>query len=49
LYSEANQTVSSDQSDTIAKKRMQFGALKGFVKYIADDFDESLEDFKEHM
>ena len=49
LYSEAKQTVSSDNSGIIANKRMQFGALKGFVKYIADDFDEPLEDFKEYM
>ncbi|HEY4194056.1 MAG TPA: DUF2281 domain-containing protein [Mucilaginibacter sp.] len=32
-----------------ARKRMKFGDLKGFVKYIADDFDEPLEDFKDYM
>ena len=53
LYSEAKQTVLSDEdSDNpamIVKKRMQFGALKGLIKYMADDFDEPLEDFKEYM
>jgi hypothetical protein len=31
------------------KERMKFGDLKGFVKYIAADFDEPLEDFKDYM
>jgi hypothetical protein len=31
------------------KTRMKFGELKGFVTYIADDFDEPLEDFKDYM
>lgn len=26
-----------------------FGGLKGFVVYMADDFDEPLEDFKDYM
>jgi mRNA-degrading endonuclease RelE of RelBE toxin-antitoxin system len=31
------------------KKDRQFGALKGFVNYIAPDFDAPLEDFKDYM
>jgi hypothetical protein len=31
------------------KPRSKYGDLKGFVKYIADDFDEPLEEFKEYM
>ena len=31
------------------KPRAQFGDLKGFVKYIAEDFDAPLEDFKDYM
>lgn len=27
----------------------QAGGLKGFVKYMADDFDAPLEDFKDYM
>lgn len=30
-------------------KKSQFGALKNKIKYIAPDFDESLEDFAEYM
>ena len=36
-----------DSSDK--KEKMKFGDLKGFVTYIADDFDEPLDDFKEYM
>lgn len=32
-----------------ARKPLQFGSMKGFVTYIADDFDAPLEDFKEYM
>ncbi len=31
------------------KPRAQFGDLKGFVKFIADDFDAPLKDFKDYM
>jgi mRNA-degrading endonuclease RelE of RelBE toxin-antitoxin system len=31
------------------KKIPQFGALKGFLIYMADDFDAPLEDFKDYM
>ena len=30
------------------KPRAKFGGLKGFVKYIADDFDAPLEEFKDY-
>ncbi len=30
-------------------KIRQFGAMKGLVLYMADDFNEPLEDFKEYM
>jgi hypothetical protein len=32
-----------------APKIRQFGAMKGLVLYMADDFNEPLEDFKEYM
>jgi hypothetical protein len=31
------------------KLKREFGGLKGFVKYMADDFDAPLEDFKDYM
>ena len=31
------------------KEPLKFGSMKGLVVYIADDFDEPLEDFKEYM
>jgi mRNA-degrading endonuclease RelE of RelBE toxin-antitoxin system len=31
------------------KKNRQAGAMKGFLIYMAPDFDEPLEDFKEYM
>jgi len=31
------------------KQPMKFGDLKGFVKYISDDFDEPLDEFKDYM
>lgn len=33
----------------IEKKPLQFGCMKGLVTYIADDFDEPLDDFEEYM
>lgn len=29
--------------------RRQFGTMKGLVTYMAPDFDEEMEDFKEYM
>lgn len=31
------------------KLKREFGSLKGFITYIADDFDAPLEDFKDYM
>lgn len=31
------------------KSRRSFGSMKGLVVYMADDFDEPLEDFSEYM
>jgi hypothetical protein len=33
----------------IVKAPREFGSLKGFITYIADDFDAPLEDFKDYM
>ncbi len=31
------------------KKPLQFGAMKGLVLYMADDFDAPLDDFEDYM
>ena len=38
-----------DQSLRPKKTERKFGSLKGFVTYMADDFDAPLEDLKEYM
>ena len=45
-----------DEAKSIAKKDPEqkniiggYGSMKGLIKYIADDFDAPLEDFKEYM
>jgi len=32
-----------------ARRKRRLGALKGLVKYMADDFDAPLDDFKDYM
>ncbi len=34
---------------SVLKLKREFGALKGFVTYMADDFDAPLEEFKDYM
>ncbi|MEK7432153.1 MAG: DUF2281 domain-containing protein [Cyanobacteriota bacterium] len=46
---DSNKTHDFDKSLEVQEERKIFGKLKGFVKYIADDFDEPLDDFKEYM
>jgi len=41
-------TVSTDNKTTAEKREAMFGCLRGRYD-IADDFDESLDDFKEYM
>jgi hypothetical protein len=33
----------------VKKLKREFGSLKGFITYIADDFDAPLDDFKDYM
>lgn len=42
-----SQTPTSDQQE--GKLKRKFGCMKGIVKYMADDFDEPLDDFAEYM
>ncbi len=32
-----------------ARRKRRLGTLKGLVKYMADDFDEPLDDFQDYM
>jgi hypothetical protein len=44
------QEFNADLSETDQpKKRNLVGSMKGFVTYMADDFNEPLDDFKEYM
>jgi hypothetical protein len=41
--------IKMQRNESGKKKDRGFGSMKGLVVYIADDFDEPLEDFKEYM
>ena len=41
--------IKLEKNEKTKKKERQFGSMKGLVIHIADDFDESLEDFKDYM
>ncbi len=38
-----------EKNEKPKRKDRKFGSMKGLVKYIADDFDAPLEDFKDYM
>jgi hypothetical protein len=40
--------ITKKEIPTILKER-KFGTMKGLITYMADDFDEPLEDFKDYM
>jgi hypothetical protein len=44
-----NVTTTTDKPVEGKKLKREFGSLKGFITYIADDFDAPLEDFKDYM
>lgn len=39
----------SDADDRAEKLPLERGCMKGFLLYMADDFDAPLEDFEEYM
>ncbi len=41
--------IKFQESEKLPIKKRKFGSMKGLVKYIADDFDAPLEDFKDYM
>ena len=47
---DAENAINGAEKPTEGKKlKREFGSLKGFITYIADDFDAPLEDFKDYM
>jgi len=41
--------IEVNEPEQLKKPKRRFGAMKGLVIHIADDFDEPLEDFKDYM
>ena len=41
--------ITKKQISTSILKERKFGTMKGLITYMADDFDEPLEDFKDYM
>ncbi len=41
--------IKVQKTEKSKKKERSFGSMKGLVVYIADDFDATLEDFKDYM
>jgi len=47
---DAENAITGTEKPVDGKKlKREFGSLKGFITYIADDFDAPLEDFKDYM
>ena len=52
IFVMAEDTKTENHQDNINNKpklKREFGGLKGFVTYMADDFDAPLDDFKDYM
>ena len=49
LLEENNRILREHQSGAEVKIKSGFGGAKGIITYMADDFDEPLEDFKDYM
>ncbi len=41
--------IEIDRKENGPKVQRHFGAMKGFVTHMADDFDAPLEDFKDYI
>lgn len=44
IFSLVTDTVSGEKNTPLT-----YGSMKGLIRYMANDFDEPLEDFKEYM
>ena len=49
IFSEKEQPVAKIEPLSVNKKPLKFGSAKGSILYIAGDFDETPEDFKNYM
>ena len=49
IEEEIQKLLEHEKTAAMDKPRAKFGELKGFVKYIADDFDAPLGEFKDYM
>lgn len=47
--SSINFTIINEPSFEKPKLKREFGGLKGFVTYMAEDFDAPIDDFKDYM
>jgi hypothetical protein len=44
-----NISASNEAHQNQVKPRAGFGSMKGLIKYMADDFDAPLDEFKDYM
>ncbi|MCU0449082.1 MAG: DUF2281 domain-containing protein [Bernardetiaceae bacterium] len=49
VLAQVAQTLQNAPESEPPQKLRQFGSMKGLVLYMADDFNEPLEEFKEYM
>ncbi len=49
IFSEGEKPVAKIEPIQQGKKPITFGSAKGSILYIADDFDETPEDFKDYV
>lgn len=47
--SSLNSSIINEPSFKKPKLKREFGGLKGFVTYMAEDFDAPIDDFKDYM
>ncbi len=46
---ESLELIEVEKPEKSTKPKRRFGSMKGLVVHIADDFNEPLEDFEDHM
>ena len=46
---ESLKLIEIEEADKSTAPKRRFGSMKGFVTFIADDFDAPLDDFNEYM
>jgi hypothetical protein len=48
-WEELKQQIENDTIDQQRDRKSGFGCMKGLILYMADDFNEPLDDFKDYM